>query len=138
MKTAPIAPLRDRDRRRRASTQGPARKYGRAAPSRRRREEQMAENFFLGLLLFGLAVCVFIPAFSAGFIWDDDQLLTANPQVQSPTGILGLWFAPATADYFPLMSSMLWLQFHLGQWLGLSFWNLDYLRSHVPESPWNG
>ena len=98
----------------------------------------MAENFFLVLLLFVLAVCVFIPTFSAGFIWDDDQLLTGNPQVKSPMGILGLWFAPATADYFPLMSSVLWLQCNLGQWLGLSWWNLDYLRSHVAESPWNG
>jgi tetratricopeptide (TPR) repeat protein len=82
----------------------------RGGPSR---EEELAKNFFLGLALFFLAVMVYYQAFHAGFIWDDDQLLTANQQVQSTMGWWTLWTAPATADYFPLTSSTLWLEWHL-------------------------
>ena len=71
------------------------------------------ENFFLGALLFFLAVLIFYPAFHAGFIWDDDQLLTANPQVHSPDGWWSLWLAPQTADYFPLTSTTLWIEWRL-------------------------
>jgi len=100
----------------------------------------MVNNFFLGLALFALAVIVFLPAFSANFIWDDDQLLTANPQVHAANGWWTLWFQPATADYFPLMSTTLWLEYHLGQFFNL--WNIQFLQSHAtPDiwtSPWSG
>ncbi len=65
------------------------------------------------LFIFILAIIVYSPAMQAGFIWDDDQLLTANPVMQDPWGLLKLWFAPSTADYFPLTSSTLWLEYRL-------------------------
>ena len=97
-----------------APGRGPAE---RARPARprpaRSRDEEVVENFLLGVLLFGLAVVVFFPAFNAGFIWDDDQLLTANQQVHSAAGWWTLWLKPETADYFPLTSSTLWLEWRL-------------------------
>jgi tetratricopeptide (TPR) repeat protein len=77
------------------------------------REEELAQNFFLGVALFFLATLIYYQAFHAGFIWDDDQLLTVNPQVHDPMGWWTLWTAPQTADYFPLTSSTLWLEWRL-------------------------
>ena len=96
------------------------------------------ENFFLGLALFVLAVVVFIPAFKAGFIWDDDQLLTANPQVHSDAGWWTLWLRPETADYFPLTSSTLWLEYHLGHWFNISLWNIEFLQHFAGQDILNG
>ena len=75
-----------------------------------RRDEEIVTDFLLGALLILLVIVVFIPAYSAGFIWDDDQLLTSNPQVNSPQGWWTLWLRPETADYFPLTSTTLWLE----------------------------
>jgi hypothetical protein len=96
-----------------------------------------------GLLLFGLALLVFTPAFHAGFLWGDDQLLTQNPQVQSPSGWWTLWIQPRTANYFPLTSTTLWIEYHLGQVLppdpGRNLWNIDFLRSQAEAGNfWNG
>jgi len=98
-------------------------------------------NFFIGVGLFALAVFIFARAFSAGFIWDDDQLLTANALVHAPDGWWRLW-TEGTADYFPLMSLTLWIEYHLGQVLPISaggaLWNLDYLGRYAIQDAWNG
>lgn len=66
-----------------------------------------------GLLLFFLVVIVYVPAMSAGFIWDDDQLLTKNPLMPDPQGWWRIWLAPHTADYFPLTATTFWLEWRL-------------------------
>jgi tetratricopeptide (TPR) repeat protein len=88
-----------------------------------RRMEERIESVFLGVLLFALTICVFIPAFNGGFMWGDDQLLTANPQVHSPDGWWTLWLRPYTADYFPLTSTTFWLEWQ--------FWHMDAMGYHV-------
>jgi tetratricopeptide (TPR) repeat protein len=131
---------RSSGRNRTASTQSrgaSSQKAAVAAPARARsRDEELVENFFLGALLFFLAILVFYPAFHAGFIWDDDQLLTANPQVHSADGWRTLWLKPETADYFPLTSTTLWIEYHLGQYFDL--WNIGFLQRHGMEGVWNG
>jgi tetratricopeptide (TPR) repeat protein len=81
--------------------------------TRRTPDEELVFNFFLGTALFALAVIVFWQAFHAGFIWDDDQLLTANQQVHDPSGWWTLFFKPQTADYFPITSVTLWFEWRL-------------------------
>ncbi len=88
-----------------------------------RRAPQSAEPAFSPqtmkvLFIFLIAIIVFVPAMQAGFIWDDDQLLTANPMMRDPWGLLKLWFAPTTADYFPLTSSTLWIEWRLWELSG--------------------
>lgn len=73
-----------------------------------------ALDMFAQAFVILLAVLVvYIPAMTANFIWDDDQLLTVNPAIPSPSGLYEFWFAPKTADYFPLTSSVLWLEYRL-------------------------
>lgn len=63
-----------------------------------------------------LALAVFVvyrPSLGGGFLWDDDQYLTANPHLQSAAGLAKLWFSREPLDYYPLSSSTLWLQWQL-------------------------
>jgi Flp pilus assembly protein TadD len=59
------------------------------------------------------------PTFPADWLWDDDQLLTANATVQSttPEALAKLWINPDGADYFPLSYTALWAQWPMfGMW----------------------
>jgi len=55
---------------------------------------------------------IYSPAYHGDWLWDDDQLLTQNPVVQSGSlqGLAKLWFYPDGADFFPLSYTALWLQ----------------------------
>lgn len=72
-----------------------------------------------------LLACLWIysPVYHGEWLWDDDYLLTENAVVQSPDGLWKLWFQPATADYFPLTMSALWLQW--------KFFGLDSTGYHI-------
>lgn len=66
-----------------------------------------------------LAFLVYLPSFSGGFLWDDDWLVTANPLMREPWGWLRAWIRPPASqpDYFPLTTSVFWLQYQLwGGW----------------------
>ena len=90
------------------------------------------QDFLLHLAIIVLAVLwIYTPVyhsfFPADWLWDDDQLLTANLTVQhrvSPDPnvppdhlrtLAKLWFNPDGADYFPLSYTALWLQWPLFQ-----------------------
>lgn len=62
-----------------------------------------------GLLLFAVALFVYIPALSGGFVWDDRSILTENPLMLSPSGLAGIWFGGDTHDYFPFTLTSLWV-----------------------------
>jgi Tfp pilus assembly protein PilF len=65
------------------------------------------------LILAGLLV--YAPTFRGDWLWDDDVVLTAHPDVLSGTaeGLLQLWVNPDGIDYFPLSYSFFWLQAQL-------------------------
>ena len=69
------------------------------------------ERFTLfAALLVLCAIIAYIPAISAGFVWDDDLLLTANPQVQSGHGLKEIWLGKNSCDYTPLTLTTFWLE----------------------------
>lgn len=53
------------------------------------------------------------PVWNAGFLWDDNVMLTENRFVQSPDGLRSIWFSTEQPDYFPMTSSVLWLEWRL-------------------------
>ena len=65
----------------------------------------------LGILVLGLLV--YWPALHAGFIWDDDMFLTLNPLIKASDGLRRFWFTNQAADYWPLTSTSLWLEWRL-------------------------
>lgn len=59
-------------------------------------------------------IIVYIPAIRAGYIWDDNRYVTANELLTSIDGLGRIWFEiGATAQYYPLVFTTLWLQYHL-------------------------
>ena len=81
------------------------------------------KNRILQVALIILAcLWVYSPSYHGDWLWDDDQMLTANLTVQHrvspdpsvPTDSLAtlkkLWFSPDGADYFPLSYTSLWMQ----------------------------
>ena len=67
----------------------------------------------LGFLLALVTLMAYQPIWHAGFIWDDDSFLTANPVIKSADGLYRLWFTASTPDYYPLTFSMLWVEWRI-------------------------
>jgi tetratricopeptide (TPR) repeat protein len=70
-------------------------------------------DWLLGFLLVAVTMIAYQPVWHAGFIWDDDSFLTDNPVIKSADGLCRLWFTASTPDYYPMTSSMLWLEWRL-------------------------
>jgi tetratricopeptide (TPR) repeat protein len=64
-------------------------------------------------LIFVAVALAYSPALSAGFVWDDEPLITANPLLRSLSGLAEIWSGSRTADYFPLTNTLFWIEFHL-------------------------
>jgi Flp pilus assembly protein TadD len=75
-----------------------------------------------GLLLLTAVVLAYLPVWRAGYIWDDDKLLTANPCIVGPLGLKEIWTTVA-ADICPLTITTFWFE----HWL----WGLAPLPYHV-------
>ena len=56
---------------------------------------------------------VYIQAIRFGFNWDDNAFLTQNPLIHASDGLFRFWFTTEAPDYFPLTSSMLWVEWRL-------------------------
>lgn len=64
-------------------------------------------------LLVLVTAIVYLPALKAGFIWDDDLLLTENPRVQSADGLREIWTFSLDAEYYPVTWTSFWLEWRL-------------------------
>ncbi len=75
-------------------------------PSNQRRVPEWCR----GAGLFGVTLLAYLPALSAGFIWNDSDYVTAPP-LQSFAGFWRIWFElGATEQYYPLLHSAFWLE----------------------------
>jgi tetratricopeptide (TPR) repeat protein len=75
------------------------------------------------ILVLG-TLAAYWPVFSAGFIWDDDAYVTANPLLSAPDGLSRIWFsAHSQSQYFPLVFTTLRIEY--------SFWGLNPLGYHA-------
>jgi tetratricopeptide (TPR) repeat protein len=74
------------------------------------------------LAVFAVLLLAYQPVWRAGFIWDDDSHLTANPCIVGPLGFKGIWTS-AAANYFPLVTTTLWVLHAL--------WGLNPLPYHL-------
>ena len=70
-------------------------------------------NWLFALLLIGGAFIAYLPALHAGFIWDDDTFLVGNPLIRRADGLYRFWCTTQAPDYFPMTSTMLWLEWRL-------------------------
>ncbi len=90
---------------------------------RDRDRHKILHSVIAALSLIALTTIVYIPAMKAGFIWDDDLLLTDNQMIRSPQGLHDFWLTTKPMDYFPLASTTLWFEWRL--------WGLHATGYHV-------
>jgi Flp pilus assembly protein TadD len=73
-------------------------------------------DLVLGAILVAAVVLAYVPVWSAGFIWDDDINLTANPCIVGPLGLKEIWTTGA-AQFYPLVLTTFWVEHALwGLW----------------------
>ena len=75
-----------------------------------------------GLILFVAVALTYTPVLWAGFVWDDNFVLTASPVIIGPLGLKEIW-TTAAADICPLTLTTFWL--------GHKLWGLDPLPYHL-------
>jgi len=64
-----------------------------------------------GALIVVCVVLAYLPAWHAGFIWDDDVYVTNNPLLTAPDGLRRIWFTlEAPSQYFPLTYTLFRLE----------------------------
>jgi protein O-mannosyl-transferase len=63
----------------------------------------------IGFILLAVGF-VYWPALHGDFVWDDELLITANPLLRSLSGLREIWSFGRTADYFPLTSTVFWIE----------------------------
>ena len=79
-------------------------------------------DWLWGLILLLAIFLTYSPVWWAGFIWDDDAHLTANPVIIGPLGLKEIWTTGA-AQYYPLVLTTFWLEH--------SVWGLLPLPYHL-------
>jgi len=79
-------------------------------------------DWLWGLILVLAVILVYQPVWQAGFIWDDDVLVTANPCIIGPLGLKEIWTTSA-ARICPLVLTTFWVEHAL--------WGLAPLPYHL-------
>jgi Tfp pilus assembly protein PilF len=80
--------------------------------------------FFPVAAIFVLVLTAYIPALNSSFIWDDDKYVLENYTLRSIDGLKEIWLRPeATPQYYPLVHTVFWLEYHL--------WGLNPLGYHL-------
>jgi protein O-mannosyl-transferase len=68
-------------------------------------------------LLVLLPLLAYARLATAGFLWDDDTMLAANPLVLAGDGLRRIWFTTQAIDYWPVTYSSLWAEWRIwGPW----------------------
>jgi Tfp pilus assembly protein PilF len=88
----------------------------------------------LSLLLLALTLVAYLPALRGGFIWDDDDYVTNNPNLTSISGLWDIWAHPtASPQYYPMVFTTFWAEYQL--WGARPFgYHLDNVLLHAISS----
>ncbi len=70
-------------------------------------------QFLLATLIVVVTLLVYIPAMRGGFFWDDHSFLLRSALIQAPDGLRRFWLTTEAQDYFPLTSTLLWVEWRL-------------------------
>lgn len=69
-----------------------------------KKNENWVADLFLGFFLVAITIAAYQTVWHAGFIWDDDVYVTANPLLTAPDGLKRIWLSlDSPSQYFPLV-----------------------------------
>ena len=71
------------------------------------------QDGLLALLLIAGTIIAYLPVWHAGVIWDDESLVLSNPLIHRLDGLSQFWFSTQPVDYYPVTSTMLWVEWRL-------------------------
>src|SRR5271169_4958732 len=87
-------------------------------------EVRSAHNpWLLALVLVIATFLAYQSAWRAGFVWGDDDQVTANPAMTAPHGLRMIWSSLTVSRYYPLTLTSFWVQHRL--------WGLNPLPYHL-------
>jgi len=86
-------------------------------------------DWLFGLILVLGVILAYQPVWWAGFFWDDEALVTANPCIVGPLGLKEIWTTSA-ADICPLVQTTFWMEHAL--------WGLAPLPYHLVNVLFHG
>ena len=67
-----------------------------------------------GAALVAITLGAYLPAFGAGFVWDDPQHVLDNPTLRSPAGLWQMWTdVHALPQWYPLVHTTFWVEYQL-------------------------
>ena len=81
------------------------------------------QPWLLALLLVGVTVIAYLPVWHAGIIWDDGSFVFNNRLIRRADGLYRFWFSTQPVDYYPLTSTLWWMEWRL--------WGANPLGYHV-------
>ena len=65
-------------------------------------------------ILAAMVLMAYLPSTQHSFIWDDDYYITHNMTLAGFSGLKRIWLEPgATPQYYPLVFTSFWLEYHL-------------------------
>lgn len=68
----------------------------------------------LAALVAATTLAAYTPALRSGYVWDDDQHVTANPTLRDLAGLRAIWTDGfATPQYYPLVHTSFWIEHRL-------------------------
>src|ERR1700730_1059559 len=90
----------------------------------KRRPALWNSRWIQGVVLVLAILIAYQQVWSCGYIWDDDFYVTANSTLRSLHGLWLIWCkVAATPQYYPLVHTSFWLEYHL--------WGLNPLGYHL-------
>lgn len=73
----------------------------------------VTRGWWLALLLLIGTVLAYLPVWHAGLIWDDRSFIMDNPLIRGAGGLWRFWFSTKPVDYYPVTSSLWWIEWRL-------------------------
>jgi tetratricopeptide (TPR) repeat protein len=64
-------------------------------------------------VIVAAAFWIYRPVLHGDWVWDDIQLVAANPNLRGLHGLWDIWFAPPLTDYWPLTFTLFWFILHI-------------------------
>ena len=71
------------------------------------------KTLYIQILAIVLLTSIFYyPSLTNDFIWDDDDYILNNFSIQHPQGLKDIWFSYKTPQYYPVVFTSFWIEYH--------------------------
>ena len=85
------------------------------SPSTGGRKSLVPLDWLGAIVILVAGTIAFAPALRGDWVWDDDAEIVQNAVIKDPGGLGKIWRGEGLTDYFPLKSTVQWVQWRLWQ-----------------------